>query len=132
MNRISHFLRAKTQYNLHSPFVYRLYTEVLFSRCPGRGRHYADVVWRLEEYYGLPHSPLSTPHSQLSTPYSPLSTLNSQLSTPDGLFLVVADTHSEEWDAVVASKDWQVTLDLYHCGVAVSSPRLSKQHFLLR
>ena len=125
MNRISHFLRAKTQYNLHSPFVYRLYTEVLFSRCPGRGRHYADVVWRLEEYYGLPHSQLSTLHSQLST-------LNSQLSTPDGLFLVVADTHSEEWDAIVASKDWQVTLDLYHCGVAVRSPRLSKQHFLLR
>jgi len=125
VNRISHFLRAKTQYNLHSPFVYRLYTEVLFSRCPGRGRHYADVVWRLEEYYGLPHSQLSTLHSQLST-------LNSQLSTPDGLFLVVADTHSEEWDAIVASKDWQVTLDLYHCGVAVRSPRLSKQHFLLR
>ena len=125
MNRISHFLRAKTQYNLHSPFVYRLYTEALFSHCPGRGRHYADVVWRLEEYYGLPHS-------QLSTLHSPLSTLHSQLTTPDGLFLVVADTHSEEWDAVVASKDWQVTLDLYHCGVAVSSPRLSKQHFLLR
>ncbi|MCR5589750.1 MAG: hypothetical protein K6F72_09055 [Bacteroidales bacterium] len=118
MNRISHFLHAKTQYNLHSPFVYRLYTEVLFSHCPGRGRHYADVVWRLEEYYGLPHSPLSTLHSQLTT--------------PDGLFLIVADTHSEEWDAIVASKDWQVTLDLYHCGVAVSSPRLSKQHFLLR
>ena len=125
MNRISHFLRAKTQYNLHSPFVYRLYTEVLFSHCPGRGRHYADVIWRLEEYYGLPHS-------QLSTLNSPLSTLHFQLSTPDGTFLVVADTRSEEWDAIVASKDWQVTLDLYHCGVAVSSPRLSKQHFLLR
>ena len=132
MNRISHFLRAKTQYNLHSPFVYRLYTEVLFSHCPGRGRHYADVVWRLEEYYGLPHSQPSTLHSPLSTPHSPLSTLHSQLTTPDGLFLVVADTHSEEWDSVVASKDWQVTLDLYYCGVAVSSPRLSKQHFLLR
>ena len=114
MNRISHFLRAKTQYNLHSPFVYRLYTEVLFSHGPGRGRHYADVVWRLEEYYGLPHS------SHLT------------FSTPDGDFLVVADTRSSEWDAVVASKDWQVTLDLYSCGVAVRSQRLSKQHFLLR
>ena len=118
MNRISHFLRAKTQYNLHSPFVYRLYTEVLFSRCRGRGRSYEDVVWRLEEYYGLPHSKLQTP--------------NSKLQTPEGVFLVVADTHSEEWESVVASKDWQVTLDLYRCGVAVSSQRLSKQHFLLR
>lgn len=114
MNRISHFLRAKTAYNLHSPFVYRLYTEALFSRCPGRGRCAGDVVWRLEEYYGLPHSGSTTLH------------------TPDGVFLVVADTGCPDWDAVVASPDWQVTLDLYSCGVAVSSPRLSKQHFLLR
>jgi hypothetical protein len=114
VNRISHFLRAKTAYNLHSPFVYRLYTEALFSRCPGRGRCAGDVVWRLEEYYGLPHSGSTTLH------------------TPDGVFLVVADTGGPDWDAVVASPDWQVTLDLYSCGVAVSSPRLSKQHFLLR
>ena len=73
MNRISHFLRAKTQYNLHSPFVYRLYTEVLFSRCPGRGRSAADVVWRLEEYYGLPHSKLQTPNSKLPMASSLLS-----------------------------------------------------------
>ncbi len=118
MNRLQHFLRAKTQYNLHSPFVYRLYTEALFSRCPGRGRSYADIVWRLEEYYSLPHSTHSTPHSTLHT--------------SDGLFLVVADTHSADWNVIVASPDWQVTLDLYSCGLAVASPKLSKQHFLLR
>ena len=56
MNRIGHFLRAKTQYNLHSPFVYRHYTEALFSHARGRGRSFEDVVWRLEEYYSLPHS----------------------------------------------------------------------------
>lgn len=114
MNRITHFLLAKTAYNLHSPFVYRLYTEALFSRCPGRGRCAEDVVWRLEEYYGLPHSGSTTLH------------------TPDGVFCVVADTRGPEWQALVASPDWQVTLDLYSCGVAVQSPRLSKQHFLLR
>ena len=114
MNRISHFLRAKTQYNLHSPFVYRLYTEALFSRCRGRGHSAADVVWRLEEYYGLPHSG------------------HFSLNTPDGDFLVVANTRSTEWDAIVASPDWQVTLDLYTVGLAVASPKLSKQHFLLR
>ena len=127
MNRIEHFLRAKTQYNLHSPLVYRLYTEVLFSRCSGRGRSFEDVVWRLEEYYGLPHSPLSTLHS-------PLSTLLSPLSTPDGVMLVVDHPHGNEcaWMAMVASADWQVTLDLYTCGIAIASPRLTKQHFLLR
>ena len=54
MNRLQHFLRAKTQFNLHSPFVYGLYTEVLFSRAPGvpRGR-YEGALWRLERHYGV-------------------------------------------------------------------------------
>ena len=117
MNRIGHFLRAKTQYNLHSPFVYRLYTEVLFSHAHGRGRSFEDVVWRLERYYN------STFNIQHST-----------LSTPDGLFLLVDHPHRHEaqWQALVGSSDWQVTIDLYRCGIAVQSPRLSKQHFLLR
>ena len=120
MNRISHFLRAKTQYNLHSPFVYRLYTEVLFSHAPGRGRSFADVVWRIEEYYGLSHCQLST--------------ANCQLPTPDGLFLIVDHPNrcEADWQALVDSTEWQVTIDLYRCGIAVQSPRLSKQHFLLR
>ena len=120
MNRISHFLRAKTQYNLHSPFVYRLYTEVLFSHCPGRGRSFEDVVWRLEQYYGLPHSHLSP--------------LTSHLSTPDGVILVVDLPHRREaeWAALLADNAWQVTVDLFSCGLAIASPRLSKQHFLLR
>lgn len=122
MNRISHFLRAKTQYNLHSPFVYRLYTEVLFSHCRGRGRSAADVVWRLEEYYGLPHSADTLP------------TTHYQLHTIDGLFLVVDHPHRDEgrWKELVDSPEWQVTLDLFTVGVAVANPRLSKQHFILR
>ena len=117
MNRISHFLRAKTQYNLHSPFVYRLYTEALFSHARGRGRSFEDVVWRLERYYN-----------------SIFNIQHSTLSTPDGLFLVVDHPHRHEadWQAIVDNPDWQVTIDLYRCGIAVRSPRLSKQHFLLR
>ena len=134
MNRISHFLRAKTQYNLHSPFVYRLYTEVLFSHCPGRGRSFEDVVWRLEQYYGLPHSHPSPFTSHLSPLTSHLSPLTSHLSTPDGVILVVDRPHRREaeWAALVADNAWQVTVDLFSCGLAISSPRLSKQHFLLR
>ena len=122
MNRLSHLLRAKTQFSLHSPFVYRLYTEVLCSRCPGHGRSAADVLWRLEEYYGLPHSADTLP----STHY--------QLHTIDGLFLVVDHPHRDEgrWKEVMDDKRWQVTLDLFTVGVAVANPRLSKQHFILR
>lgn len=106
---------AKTQYNLHSPFVYRLYTEVFFSRAGGRGRSFDDVRWRLEQYYGRAFK-------------------DDRLDSPDGLFLLVNSPHRHEsgWQSIVASPDWQVTIDLYSCGIAISSPRLSKQHFLLR
>ena len=122
MNRLSHLLRAKTQFSLHSPFVYRLYTEVLCSRCPGHGRSAADVLWRLEEYYGLPHSANTLP------------TTHYQLPTIDGLFLVVDHPHRDEgrWKKLVDSPEWQVTLDLFTVGVAVANPHLSRQHFILR
>ena len=122
MNRLEYLLRAKTQFSLHSPFVYKLYTEVLCSRCPGRGRSAADILWRLEEYYGLQHS-----NYPLSTTYYPLPTI-------DGVFLVVDHPHRDEgrWKALVDSPEWQVTLDLFTVGVAVANTHLSKQHFILR
>ena len=115
MNRLQHFLRAQTQYNLHSPLVYRLYTEVLFSRAPRRGRSPQDVRWRLERYYGLAFD-------------------GDRLTTSDGLFLVVDHPHREEprWQDIIDSAHYQVTLDLFSVGIAVANPRLSKQHFLLR
>jgi len=122
VNRLQHFLRAKTQFGIHSPFVYRLYTEVLFSRAGGRGRSFADVVWRLEEYYGLPHTDALPNTRQLI------------LGTRDGLFLVIDRPHRDEalWQSLCDDDNYQVTLDLYDVGIAVNSPRLSRQHFLLR
>lgn len=116
MNRLQHFLRAKTQFNLHSPFVYRLYTEVLFSRAPHRGcRRYDDVVWRLAHHYGVPCN-------------------EGRLVTPDGDFVVVNRPHRNEpqWQAIVADPQWQVTIDLFDSGIAIANPHLSKQHFILR
>ena len=122
MNRLEHLLRAKTQFSLHSPFVYKLYTEVLCSHCPGHGRSAADVLWRLEEYYGLPH------------PSDVLPTTNYQLHTVDGDYLVVDHPHRDErrWQEVMDDTRWQVTLDLFTVGVAVANPHLSRQHFILR
>ncbi|MBQ9417960.1 MAG: hypothetical protein IJU19_05190 [Bacteroidales bacterium] len=115
MNRFAHFLRARTLYGVHSPFVYRLYTECLFARVRGRGRSYGDVVWRLERYYGVQCS-------------------GGEMRTDDGLIRVVERPHRDEgaWQAMVADGRWQVTIDLYSVGLAVANPKLSKQHFLLR
>ena len=120
MNWLQHFLHAKTQFNLHSPFVYGLYTEVLFSRAKGcpRGRFEA-VVWRLEQRYGVEAERRKGEAS---------------LHCTDGDFLVVDYPHRDEvrWQELVADARWQVTLDLFNVGIAVANPRLSKQHFILR
>ena len=120
MNRLQHFLRAKTQFNLHSPFIYGLYTEVLFSRAEGapRGR-YEGALWRLERHYGV---------------VSVRSNGEARFSCPDGDFLLLDHPHRCEarWQAVVSDPRWQATLDFFDYGIAVSNPRLSRQHFILR
>ena len=133
MNRLQHFLHAKTQFNLHSPFVYGLYTEVLFSRAEGcpKGR-YEAAVWRLEQRYGV----AARRHGGPAT-----------LDTPDGRFLVVDHPHRTpsplrgtppkpggelDWQHLINSAEWQVTLDFFDYGIAVANARLSKQHFILR
>ena len=120
MNRLQHFLRAKTQFNLHSPFVYGLYTEVLFSRAEGCPRkRYAAVLWRLEKYYNV---------------VSERSADTAILVTPEGRFLVVDHPHRDEarWQSIVVDPQWQATIDLFSVGIAVANPHLSKQHFILR
>ncbi len=116
MNRLEHFLRAKTRYNIHSPFLYRLYTEVLFAHAGGHRSHsFSDIAWRLRRYYSLPDG---------NPPYS----------TPDGTFLLVDHPHRNKsrWQQLVDDPEWQLTLDLFDTGIAVRNPRLSKQHFILR
>ena len=119
MNRLEHMLRAKTQFSLHSPFVYELYTEVLTSRAEGapKGR-FEEVVWRLERHYGVA---------------AVWGEGVAEINCPDVSFLVVDHPHSDEgrWKELVDSPHWQVTLDLFTVGIAVANPRLSKQHFLL-
>lgn len=125
MNRLQHFLKAKTQYNLHSPFVYRLYTEILFSRVKDlpKGSRYQTVVWRLEHYYGV---------ETLEVESKPLEVV--MLESADGVFQVVKNPHrcEERWARWVESSEWQVTIDLFDVGIAVKNSRLSYQHFLLR
>ena len=119
MNRLQHFLRAKTQFNLHSPFVYGLYTEVLFSRCHGRGRGFKDVVWRIEHHYGVAAERREG---------------SASIHTPEADFLVLDHPHRDEsrWQSLIDEPRYQVTIDLFTVGIAVVNPHLSKQHFVLR
>ena len=120
VNRLGHLLRAKTQFSLHSPFVYELYTEVLCSRAEGapKGR-FEEVVWRLEQRYGAT---------------SIRGEGTAELHSAKASFFVFDHPHRNEkhWEEFVDSPNWQVTLDLFTVGIAVANPHLSKQHFILR
>ena len=119
MNRLQHFLRAKTQFNLHSPFVYDLYTEVLFSRCPGRGHGFEDVVWRFEHHYGVA---------------AECRTDTALIHTSEADFLVLDPPHRVEarWQSLIDDPLYQVTIDIFSVGIAVINPHLSEEHFILR
>lgn len=120
MNRLTHLLRAKTQFSLHSPFVYDLYTEVLCSRAEGAPRdRFEATVWRLERHFGVTASRDGGV---------------AELHSPEASFLVVDHPHRDEgrWHSLVEDPSWQVTLDLFSVGVAIANPHLSKQHFILR
>jgi len=63
MNALTYLLAGKTQYNLHSPFVFGLYTEVLLPRVSPsflqtcglslRDRRNAAFMYKLADHYGL-------------------------------------------------------------------------------
>ena len=106
MNRLTYLLRAKNQFSLHSPFVYQLYTEVLTSCVEGAPkRRYEGFIWRLERHYGV-EAIRNVGTAELWT--------------------------SDDWKDLIHDPHWQVTLDFYTIGIAITNPHLSKQHFILR
>ena len=65
MNRLAYILKAKTQYNLHSPFVFDLYNEALLPRVDskklkintlsGQERRNAALIYKLADHYAVKH-----------------------------------------------------------------------------
>ena len=63
MNRLAYIIKAKTQYNLHSPFVFDLYNEALLPRVDskklktntlsGHERRNAALIYKLADHYGV-------------------------------------------------------------------------------
>lgn len=132
MNRLTYWLKAKTQYNIHSPFVFDLYNEVLFSRLDPHVTKLLDGSESLrfrELLYKLEHSffPVSVERDRgVAT-----------LMLTDEVIVVVDRPHASrqselDWDRLKSEECYRVSIDLFDVGLLFSDKRLHRQHFLLR
>ncbi len=133
MNRLQYFLHAKTLYNIHSPFVFNLYREVLFAKVnalrsdlPSSFSHRSsDLVFKLQDYYRL---------SRISI-VDDCILLHNQSTI--GSVLVVDGPHQSsaaenKWEQLCADPFYRVSIDLFDVGLLFSFSHLAPQHFILR
>lgn len=138
MNRWEYWLRADTQYRVHSPFVFDLYRKVLFARldrttrkrvcAPARDwrdRRFHELVYKLADHYGL----------TLLDNDGDIALLEG--SVPVARVAVVRRPHRDAraeqlWRDLQADPTYRVSIDMYDAGVLLDNPKLHPQHFLLK
>ena len=135
MNRLSYILKAKTQYNIQSPFLFDLYSNVIVPRVgkellKSTGDKTTDkvnrMIFKLMDHYGAK----KVEAKQLNVDH--------ELATSDGDHIgLVVKPHRDkkrekEWATLVKEQIITLSVDLYDMGLVFTSPKLSKQHWLLR
>lgn len=132
MNRLTYWFKAKTQYNIHSPFMFDLYNKVLFSRLDphvvklfdGEGsRRFCELLYKLDRYF----SPVSVRRD------NGVATL---ILADEEIVLIDrphASVESESaWERMKSDDHYRVSVDLFDVGLLFTDRKLHRQHFLLR
>lgn len=153
MNRFQFFLKAKTQYNLHSPFVFHLYREVLFAPLDKvrrkelgieRSDLYGELLYKLTNHLRpdtlfLPsEDPKAATIVQKASPKTITTTLATLPSSSSRASLIIfphphtSHDTEEQWHQICQTDKSTASIDLYYAGIVLFDPKLSKQHFLLR
>ena len=137
MNRLMFWMKSKTQYNIHSPFVFDLYSNVLFAKLTpaqsaqvpevsGWGeRRYYEMVYKFQDYFGLKCVEQGDEHTVL------------QGGSSFGKVKIVCRPHADRksecaWNKMQTDIDYGVSIDLYDVGILLSNAKLHPQKFLLR
>ena len=142
MTRLEYWIKAQTQYRVHSPFVFEMYRKVLFARvdnksfatflaqhpsCPTsdpRDKQYLATVYKMQDYYGLQ-----------------MLCFDSDEAVMEGNLLqrvkVVCRPHRSRarelrWTAQQGNAQYNVGIDLYDVGVLFFNPKMHPQQFVLR
>jgi len=144
MTRVGYWIKAQTQYGVHSPFVFEMYRKVLFARVDKgayeayaaqlpaevaanrRDRRYVETVYKLQDYYGLRTVCLDADEAVLMGGDGSLESVK-----------VVCRPHrcrarELRWMAQQGNAKYNVSIDLFDVGVLLYNPKLSGQHFVLK
>lgn len=137
MHRIGYWMKAQTQYKVHSPFVFEMYRKVLFAKVRSneieiggekgllRGeRRYHEMVYKLERHYGLRRVYYNEDEALLE-------------NEAVGRIKVICRPHQSElrelrWKAQQQNSKYRVSIDIYDVGLLLDNPKLHRQHFLLK
>ncbi|MCR4817212.1 MAG: hypothetical protein K5842_08560 [Bacteroidales bacterium] len=135
MNKVTFILKAKSQYNIQSPFLFDLYQNVIApqmdrsllsaSGIDARDR-YAQLLYKLCDHYQA----VETEKGDWL--------VDNLMRNADGSFIgVLRSPHRDKlqesvWKRTVDDPRVTLSVDLYNCGIIFTSRKLSKQHWLLR
>ena len=138
MNPLQYWIRAQTQYRVHSPFVFDMYRKVLFAQLSKDlskkvaeehttgCRRYHELVYKLTDHYHLRQVCYDDDEAVLEG--DPLTF---------GSLKVVSRPHGNRqrelrWEAQCGNTKYNVSIDLFDVGLLMNHPKLHKQHFLLK
>lgn len=127
MTRLRYWLTAKTRYNLHSPFLYDLYGQVLFAQAgAASGKNlYQQLVYKFSRYYGL----TPTSHDDHQTLFPPCETFQRLLIVNRPHRSTTAEKHLAQ---LYGDPAYNVSLDLYDAAVLFCRPSMHPQRYLLK
>lgn len=139
MTYLEFYLRAKTPFFLHSPFMFALHQKVLFAPLNKNRRRELDIHSREEELlYKLSDylHPQNIYTIDIETPVAATQPWNNQEPQPHDIIFVNhphrTSASGKQWSTLCQHPDATATIDTFHAGIILFDKKLSKQHFLLR
>ncbi len=159
MNYLSYLLRAHTEYNLHSPYIFQFYNEIINSKIDRHTvhpplRHHEQVIYKIASTF-RPHSiylsnqiPKSRIeqilHHAIDHIQYTLSPTEARLVIttnydpfitlhPEAI-IILYNPHKQgsNLEAMTHSATINITIDLYHIAIGMYRKGLRQQYFILR
>ena len=144
MTRIEYWIKAQTQYRVHSPFVFEMYRKVLFAHVDAdaykafadqlpvdlasdrRCRRYIETVYKMQDYY----------HLRMVCFDSDEAVLEGGSEGLEGVKVVCRPHHCRarelRWMAQQGNAKYHVSIDMFDVGLLLTNPKLHRQRFVLK